>query len=141
MDFVQELATNFASPIASVICAGVVILANLRSQSVMPAIRIIIGNKTNWELREKIERKVDESERKTNKRLNDVQNELARGINQAQVLAAGAPLMTVEDPAKRVLLQARLKAFATNIRNGGEDERVNCKGPIDSNLFTNADGH
>ena len=43
--------------------------------------------------------------------------------------------MTVEDPAKRVLLQARLKAFAISIRNGGGDERVNCKGSIDSNLL------
>ena len=54
--FFQELATNFASPIASVICAEVVILANVRSQSAMPAIRIIIGNK----LTENLERRSKE---------------------------------------------------------------------------------
>ena len=63
--FFQELAAGFASPIASVICAGVVILANVRSQSVMPAIRIIIGNK----LTENLERRSKEKLTKVKKRL------------------------------------------------------------------------
>ena len=43
--------------------------------------------------------------------------------------------MIVEDPAKRVLLQAGLKAFATSVRNGGGDQCVNRKDSIDSNLL------
>jgi len=59
--------------------------------------------------------------------ITEVKNDLAKGINQAQFLATGAPLVLINDPKKYDMMQQRLKAFAACVRGDGGDECIKGK--------------
>ena len=55
------------------------------------------------------------------KTIEETMQELGRGIDQAQEIASGAPLIVLDNPKKFPVMQERLKAFAICVKgDGGE---------------------
>ena len=61
------------------------------------------------------------------KDIKEARIDLTKGINQAQFLATGAPLVLMNNPKRFDMMQQKLKAFGECVRGGGGDECIKGK--------------
>jgi len=82
------------------------------------------------ETEETLEQKIGQIEKTLEQKIEKTKQELGRGINHAQTIAAGAPLVILDDPKKVSLMQECLKAYAACITSGGGASCLKGKGYI-----------
>lgn len=80
------------------------------------------------ETEETLQQKISQAEKTLDQKIETSKQELSREINQAQTIAAGAPLVILDDPNKVSLMQERLKAYAACITSGGGASCLKGKG-------------
>ena len=71
------------------------------------------------ETQQTLQKKISLTEETLGQKIEKTKEDLGREIDHAQTIAAGAPLVILDDPKKVSLMQESLKAYAACITSGG----------------------